>query len=204
MTELGTTELERALGSAVERGDLSAATRLLLERAEHEKLIDVGYATMDSPYGELTIAATERGVVRLGLPNRSQDEVLEEIAATISPRMLELPARLDPARRQLEAYFERRLDRFDVPIDWQLAEGFRGKVLHAIAKIPYGRTLSYGEVAARAGNPRAYRAAGSACGSNPVPLIVPCHRVVQASGEPGNYGGGPEMKKALLELEGVI
>ena len=208
MTE-NTSELERALRGNPPRADLTRASRELLARAEDEGLVDVAYATVDSPFGEMLLAATDRGVVKLALPSHRAssmhpDEVLEQLASSISPRVLELPERLDPARRQLDDYFEGKLKRFELPVDWRLARGFADKVLHQVARIPYGRTLSYGEVAARAGNPRAFRAAGTACGANPVPLIVPCHRVVQSGGKPGNYGGGPEMKKALLELEGAL
>ena len=183
---------------------LERARAGLVARAEAEGLVEVAYATLDSPYGELFVAATDRGVVKLGLPNLGTDGALEQLAAEISPRVLEAPARLDPARRELDAYFNGELRRFETPVDWRLSRGFTDKVLHVVARIPYGRTLSYGDVAEKAGNPRAFRAAGTACGANPVPLIVPCHRVVQAGGRPGNYGGGPEMKRGLLEMEGVL
>lgn len=200
---------ERALAAALKGsapGDdrLAGARKRLLARAGQEGLVEVAYATVDSPHGELLVAATERGVVTLGLPNRGTDAMLERLAAEISPRVLLSPQRLDPARRELDAYFEGRLKRFEVPVDWHLTRGFADKVLHQVARIPYGETLSYGELAAEAGNPRASRAAGTACAVNPVPLIVPCHRVVQASGEPGNYRGGPEMKRALLQMEGSL
>jgi methylated-DNA-[protein]-cysteine S-methyltransferase len=202
-------QLERALREGAGGGDLNRAVADVLARAESDGLIDVAYASMDSPFGELLLAATDRGVVKVALPTHGgkhlpEDEVLEQLAQAISPRVLRSPKRLDPARRELDAYFEGKLDHFSVPVDWQLSHGFTGKVLHAVVRIPYGKTLSYGEVARKAGNPRAFRAAGTACGANPVPLIVPCHRVVQANGAPGNYGGGPEMKRALLELEGAL
>ena len=197
-------ELKSALRGAGGQRDLSDATARLLQRAEDEGLVEVAYTTVDSPFGRLLLAGTDRGIVKLGLPNQDVDDVLSQLAARVSPRMLEAPRRLDPARRELDDYFEGKLTAFDVPVDWRLSKGFADKVLHAVARIPYGRTLSYGEVAAKAGNPRAFRAAGTACGINPVPLIVPCHRVVQAGGKPGNYGGGPEMKRALLELEGSL
>lgn len=197
-------ELTKALQDAGSEIDLTGATRKLAERAESEGVLDVAYATMESPFGELVVAGTERGIVRVALPQSDHDALLEDLATRISPRVLEAPARLDPVRRELEQYFQGRLMKFSVPVDWRLSAGFRSKVLHAIARIPYGHTLSYGEVAAKAGNPRAFRAAGTACGSNPVPLIVPCHRVVQSSGAVGNYGGGPEMKEALLKLEGAL
>ena len=199
------TALRSALAeTAPDEQALERARAGLVALAEAEGLVEVAYATLDSPYGELFVAATDRGVVKLGLPNLGTDGALEQLAAEISPRVLEAPARLDPARRELDAYFNGELRRFETPVDWRLSRGFTDKVLHVVARIPYGRTLSYGDVAEKAGNPRAFRAAGTACGANPVPLIVPCHRVVQAGGRPGNYGGGPEMKRGLLEMEGVL
>jgi methylated-DNA-[protein]-cysteine S-methyltransferase len=131
--------------------------------------------------------------------------VLEELATVVSPRVLESPKRLDEERRELEDYFEGRRQHFDVPVDWSLTSpGFRSRALHAVARIPYGKTKTYAEIARAAGNPRAYRAAGTACGHNPIPLIVPCHRVLQSGGGVGNYGGGPEMKRGLLDLEGAL
>jgi methylated-DNA-[protein]-cysteine S-methyltransferase len=194
----------RAIEEAAKGLDFERLTREATARAEREGLVEVAYAELDSPFGRLLVAGTERGVVKLALPNQDSELVLRELAAMVSPRVLEAPARLDEARRELEAYFEGDLRHFQVPVDWRLARGFTDKVLHVVARIPYGETLSYGEVAAEAGNPRAFRAAGTACGHNPVPLIVPCHRVVQAGGQPGNYGGGPEMKRGLLELEGSL
>jgi methylated-DNA-[protein]-cysteine S-methyltransferase len=204
MTKINEKDLKRALGGLAHRDDVDRLTQQTVKRADSEGLIDVAYTTVDSPHGEIFLAATDRGVVRLGLPNYGTETLLTELAATVSPRVLESPKRLEPARRELDAYFEGKLRDFHVPVDWSLARGFTDKVLHVVAGIPYGKTLSYGEVASRAGNPRAFRAAGTACGHNPVPLIVPCHRVVQSSGLPGNYGGGPEMKQALLELEGAL
>jgi methylated-DNA-[protein]-cysteine S-methyltransferase len=209
MNPMTENQLEGALRAGAGGGDLSLAVENVLARADRDGLIDVAYASMDSPFGPLLLAATDRGVVKVALPSHggkgvAEEEVLEELAQSISPRVLEWPKRLDPARRQLDAYFEGKLHHFEVPVDWRLAHGFTDKVLHVVARIPYGKTRSYGEVAGDAGNPRAFRAAGSACGSNPVPLIVPCHRVVQAGGKPGNYGGGPEMKRALLSLEGAL
>jgi methylated-DNA-[protein]-cysteine S-methyltransferase len=206
MTDPKSKALERALkgASANHAGDLERLNRELLARADKEGLVDVAYAMADSPYGELLVAATDRGVVKLSLPNYTTDYALEQLAEGVSPRILESPKRLDPVRRELDAYFEGKLREFSSPVDWALTKGFTDRVLHVVASIPYGRTLSYGEVAGEAGNPRAFRAAGTACGANPIPLIVPCHRVVQAGGKPGNYGGGPEMKLALLEMEGAL
>jgi methylated-DNA-[protein]-cysteine S-methyltransferase len=202
-------QLEDALHGGPDTGDLDQAMSKLLARAEDDGLIDVAYATVDSPYGKLLLARTDRGVVKLALPSHrgdvvSDDEVLEELAGKVSPRVLEAPQRLDDARRQLDAYFEGKLQHFQVPVDWRLSRGFTNRALHAVARIPYGKTRSYAEIAKSAGNPRAFRAAGTACGHNPVPLIVPCHRVVQSGGGIGNYGGGPEMKRSLLSLEGAI
>lgn len=173
-------------------------------RAAEEGLLDVAYTTADSPFGPLLLAQSKRGLVRVGLPNQDPDELLSELAERVSPRVLEAPAELDEARRELDLYFEGRLDRFDLPLDWSLSGGFRLRVLRAIARIPYGQTRSYTEMARKAGNERAVRAAGTACGSNPIPLVVPCHRVLRSGGALGGYGGGLPMKQGLLELEGVL
>jgi methylated-DNA-[protein]-cysteine S-methyltransferase len=203
-------QLERMLRNTPSGGDLDNAVQGVLERAERDGLVDVAYATVESPFGDLLVARTDRGVVRLALPTErghwmSRDAVLEDLARSISPRVLESPKRLDEERRELADYFEGNRHEFDVPVDWSLTtSGFRSRALHAVARIPYGRTKTYGEIAKAAGNPRAFRAAGTACGRNPIPLIVPCHRVVQSGGGIGNYGGGPEMKRALLSLEGAL
>jgi methylated-DNA-[protein]-cysteine S-methyltransferase len=172
------------------------------ERAAAEELIDVAYTEADSPFGPLLLAATPRGLVRLGLPNQDGDELLGELAEKVSPRVLEAPARLDQARRELDRYFEGELHQFDLPLDWSLSHGFRRRALEQIAAIPYGETSTYTLIAGGAGNPRAVRAAGSACATNPIPLVVPCHRVLRLSGGLGGYAGGLAMKEALLELEG--
>jgi methylated-DNA-[protein]-cysteine S-methyltransferase len=188
----------------IEEQQMRQRTRRLVKRADEAGLLDVAYATADSPLGEVLVAATRRGLVRVGLPNHDPDAVLSELALTVSPRVLEHPARLDEARRELEQYFAGERTSFDLPVDWSLARGFRRRVLRELAGIPYGQTRTYAEIAARAGNPRAHRAAGSACGANPVPLVVPCHRVVRSGGQIGNYGGGPEMKEYLLRLENAL
>jgi methylated-DNA-[protein]-cysteine S-methyltransferase len=174
------------------------------ERAASEGLLDVAYATVDSPLGTLTVAATPRGLVALGLPNRAPEDVAQELASRISPRVLEVPARLDPVRRELDLYFAGELHDFDLPLDWQLSRGFRLEVLRQTARIPYGSTLSYKQIAARAGSERAVRAAGSALGANPIPIVVPCHRVLRTGGALGGYGGGLPMKESLLRLEGAL
>jgi methylated-DNA-[protein]-cysteine S-methyltransferase len=176
----------------------------LKTRAAAEGLLDVAYASTDSPFGTLLLAKTPRGLVRVGLPNQDADELLGELAERVSPRVLEAPAELDETRRELDLYFEGKLDRFDLPLDWTLSDGFRLRVQRAIAKIPYGETRSYTEMARTAGNQRAVRAAGTACGRNPLPLVVPCHRVLRSGGGLGGYGGGVPMKRALLRMEGVL
>jgi methylated-DNA-[protein]-cysteine S-methyltransferase len=172
-------------------------------RAAEEGLLDVAYATADSPFGQLLLAQTPTGLVRLGLPSQDYDELLADLAERVSPRVVEAPAQLDEARRELDLYFEGKLRSFELPLDWRLSHGFRRRVLRAIASIPYGQTRNYTEMATRAGNERAVRAAGSACGSNPLPLVVPCHRVLRTSGALGGYAGGLPMKEALLALEGT-
>lgn len=176
----------------------------LTARAAEEGLLDVAYTTADSPFGPLLLARTRRGLVRVGLPNQDAEELLCDLSERVSPRVLEAPAQLDEARRELDLYFEGKLDHFDLPLDWRLSNGFRQRVLRAISRIPYGQTRSYTEMARKAGNERAVRAAGTACGSNPIPLVVPCHRVLRTGGALGGYGGGLPMKRALLELEGVL
>jgi methylated-DNA-[protein]-cysteine S-methyltransferase len=183
---------------------MRAELRRLSERAAEEGLLDVAYTTTDSPFGELLLAATPRGLVRVGLPEQSADGLLDDLAARVSPRVLEAPAELDEARRELDRYFAGRLTEFDLPLDWRLSHDFRRRVLRAINRIPYGETRTYMEVATSAGNQRAVRAAGTACGANPIPIVVPCHRVLRTGGGLGGYGGGVPMKRALLELEGAL
>jgi methylated-DNA-[protein]-cysteine S-methyltransferase len=183
---------------------MKAELKRLADRASEEGLLDVAYTTMDSPFGPLLLATTPRGLVKVSLPAYDPEETLEELAERISPRVLEAPARLDEARRELDLYFEGKLRDFDLPLDWQLTDGFRGRVQRAIAKIPYGKTRSYTDMARSAGNERAVRAAGTACGSNPLPIVVPCHRVLRTGGALGGYGGGLPMKKALLQMEGIL
>jgi methylated-DNA-[protein]-cysteine S-methyltransferase len=192
---------ELAANSDQLAADLAAG---FAERAAGEGLLDVAYASADSPFGPIMLAATPRGLVRVGLPNEDSDHFLTVLAQRVSPRVLEAPSRFDEARRELDLYFEGRLDRFDLPLDWQLSHGFRRKVLRQTARIPYGQTRSYKEMAQRAGSPRAVRAAGSALGSNPIPIVVPCHRVLRTGGGLGGYGGGLELKQALLQLEGAV
>jgi methylated-DNA-[protein]-cysteine S-methyltransferase len=210
MNPLSDKQLEKMLKQAPTDADLDSAVQGLLARAERDGLIDIAYTEVDSPFGELLVARTDRGVVRVALPidrgrQRPHEEVLEVLATYVSPRILESPKRLDEERRELEEYFEGKRDDFEVPVDWALTPaGFRNRALHAVARIPYGKVKTYTEIAKAAGSPRAFRAAGTACGHNPIPLIVPCHRVVPSSGGIGNYGGGPDMKRALLDFEGAL
>jgi methylated-DNA-[protein]-cysteine S-methyltransferase len=203
-----TTDVERALreaASRVEGEGLPDLERSLLERAEREGLVDVAYTSVDSPLGPLTVAATPTGLVRVAYTSyRPEEEVLEDLARRISPRVLEAPARLDRVRRELDEYFEGRRTDFDLPIDWSLTKGFTRRVLNATAHIPYGELGTYASVAGAAGSPRAVRAAGNALGANPMPVVVPCHRVVRTGGALGGYTGGVERKEFLLRLEGRL
>jgi methylated-DNA-[protein]-cysteine S-methyltransferase len=180
---------------------LEAATARFTERAQP----DVAYAVVGSPVGDLVIAATPTGLVNIAYEDfrGGLDPVLEHLAARLSPRILEQPARLDAVRRELDEYFERRRTTFDLPIDWTLYSPFGRRVLQATAEIPFGHTATYGQVAARSGNPKASRAAGRALGANAIPIVVPCHRVIGTSGKLTGYTGGMHRKEALLRLEGI-
>jgi len=180
------------------------AARRLAARAGAEGLADVSYAAVDSPFGELLLAATTHGLVRLAFPEEGTDEVLDELARRISPRIIAAAASLDAARRELDDYFCARRRSFDLPLDWSLIGPFGRRVLGATSQIPYGEVLSYTEVAGQAGSPRGSRAAGNALGSNPIPIVIPCHRVLRAGGALGGYAGGLERKRWLLELEGAL
>jgi methylated-DNA-[protein]-cysteine S-methyltransferase len=196
-------DIEIALKEAA--ATLPSAGTLDLERVVAEGLLDVAYATVDSPLGPLVVASTPRGLVRLAYAgSRGEDEVVEDLAAKLSPRVLEAPERLDEVRRELEEYFEGRRDEFELPIDWSLTHGFTSKVLRQTARIGFGKTSTYAEIANRAGSPRAVRAAGNALGANPIPVVVPCHRVLRTGGALGGYTGGVERKEFLLRLEGVL
>jgi methylated-DNA-[protein]-cysteine S-methyltransferase len=164
-------------------------------------LLDVAYRTVPSPVGDLLLAATPAGLVRVAYAVQDHDRVLEELSASVSPRVLRAPARLDAAARELEEYFAGRRRSFDLPLDLRLASGFRRAVLDALPSIDYGTTASYAAVAARAGSPAAVRAVGTACARNPLPLVIPCHRVVRSDGTPGQYAGGAAAKLTLLDLE---
>ncbi len=173
----------------------------LAAAAERDGVLDIAYRTLDTPVGTLLLAVTGQGLVKVAYGRQDHDQVLAELASAVSPRILRVPRRLDEASRQLGEYFEGRRTLFELPLDLRLASGFRRSVLAVLPGIGYGHTWSYAQVAAAAGNPRAVRAAGSACGANPLPIVVPCHRVVRSDGSPGGYVGGADVKRTLLGLE---
>jgi methylated-DNA-[protein]-cysteine S-methyltransferase len=166
-------------------------------------ILDVAYATFDSPVGTLLVASTPEGLVRLAyLDSRGEDAVLQDLANRVSPRVLAAPRQLDRPRRELDEYFSGQRQTFETPLDWRLIQGFARRVLGATARIPFGAFTTYKEVATEAGSPRAFRAAGNALGSNPLPIVIPCHRVLHSGGGLGGYTGGLERKLVLLEVEG--
>ena len=173
----------------------------LVERAAAGGLLDLAYRTIDTPVGTLLLAATPSGLVRVAYSAEDHDRVLAYLAEQVSARVLHAPGQLDPAARQIEEYFTGRRRQFDLALDFQLTRGFRRKVLACLSDIRYGSTASYADVAAAAGSPKAVRAVGTACATNPLPVIVPCHRVVRSDGSLGGYIGGVDAKEALLTLE---
>lgn len=175
--------------------------RRLERAADDDGVLDLAYRTIDSPVGPLLLAATTVGLVRVAFDIEGHDTVLTRLSQTVSPRILSAPARLDTVARQLEEYFAKRRTTFEVPVDLRLAAGFRRSVIDHLRDIGYGRRESYAAVAAAVGNPRAVRAVGSACAHNPLPVVIPCHRVVRSDGSPGQYVGGPHAKSTLLSLE---
>jgi methylated-DNA-[protein]-cysteine S-methyltransferase len=179
----------------------SAAARFV-EAAAESGALDVAYASVDSPFGRLLVAASTRGLLRLAYPDEPVDALMAELAEEVSPRILEAPGRLDPLRRQLDEYFAGSRRRFEFPIDWRLVHGFGRDVLRVTAHIPYGKVSTYGDVAVRTGRPKASRAVGNALGANPMPIVIPCHRVVRTGGGLGGYTGGVQRKERLLQLEG--
>ena len=192
-------ELKRAFPA--DPGDLRLLHERLAAAAQADGILDVAYRTVDSPVGRLLLAATEAGLVRLAYPGEDHDAVLQSLADRISPRVLSAPVRLEVAARELGEYFGGQRRSFDLPLDWRLSTGFRLAVLSHLTGIGYGQTASYAAVATLAGNPKAVRAAATACATNPLPIVVPCHRVVYSDGRIGNYLGGPDAKRALLTLE---
>jgi len=189
------------LTSPSDAGTLARLRAGLERAAEAEGMLDVAYTTVDSPVGPLLLAATPKGLVRVAYDIEDHDRVLDTLAQRLSPRVLRAPKRLDAAARELDEYFGGRRQAFDLALDLSLSKGFRQLVQQHLPEIGYGQTRTYGQVAALVGNPKAVRAVGTACATNPLPLVVPCHRVLPASGGPGRYVGGPEAKVTLLTLE---
>ena len=188
----------------VDDDDITRLHARLAAAADRDDLLDVAYRTVDSPVGSLLIASTPVGLVRLAFASEGHDAVLQNLSDRISSRLLHAPARLDAVAHELDEYFSGRRHSFDLPLDWQLSKGFRRTVLaHLAVDIDYGTTASYGTLAQLSGSPKAVRAVGTTCATNPIPVVVPCHRVVRADGTLGGYRGGPATKRALLDLEGV-
>jgi methylated-DNA-[protein]-cysteine S-methyltransferase len=182
-------------------GALARLHQRLEHAADTGGLLDVAYRTIDTPVGTLLLAATTAGLVRVAYDVEGHDAVLAGLAAKISPRLLRAPARLDTTARQIDEYFAKRRTAFEVPVDLRLAEGFRRSVIEHLRAIGYGHRESYAAVAAAIGHPRAVRAVGTACAHNPLPVVIPCHRVVRSDGSTGQYVGGPLAKSTLLDLE---
>ncbi|HUH80691.1 MAG TPA: methylated-DNA--[protein]-cysteine S-methyltransferase [Solirubrobacteraceae bacterium] len=194
-------------GPAPRRAEAAAAaeaTERLLRRIAREELADVTYGSVDSPFGTLHAAVTPRGLVRLAFPEETEPAMVEELARRISPRVVRSPEPLERLERELDEYFSGRRRSFSLKLDWRLIGPFARRVLTRTAAIPYGSFSSYGEIAAEAGSPRGARAAGNALGANPIPIVIPCHRVLHTGGGLGGYGGGLERKRFLLELEGAL
>ncbi|MFV9636435.1 methylated-DNA--[protein]-cysteine S-methyltransferase [Mycobacterium neumannii] len=184
-----------------ETAALDRLHRQLERAADDQGVLDVAYRMIDSPVGPLLLAATTVGLVRVAFDIEGHDAVLTRLAEVVSPRILQAPARLDTVAHQLDEYFAKQRTAFEVPVDLRLAAGFRRSVIEHLRDIAYGQRASYARVAAAVGNPRAVRAVGSACAHNPLPVVIPCHRVVRSDGTPGQYVGGPQAKSTLLSLE---
>lgn len=197
--DLTVAELLPRLGA--EPGKLGQLHASLAAAAEDHGVLDLAYRIVETPVGRLLLAATDCGLVRVAYEREDHDRVLEMLASTVSPRILWAPAKLDPLARELDEYFAGRRRTFDVALDLRLSRGFRREVLTHLAEIGYGRIESYTEVAQAAGNPKAVRAVGSACATNPLPVVLPCHRVLRSDGSLGGYVGGLEAKRTLLALE---
>jgi methylated-DNA-[protein]-cysteine S-methyltransferase len=188
-------------GSPADPGTLTRLRHQLGLAAEAEGLLDVAFTTVDSPVGTLLLAATPQGLVRVAYAIEDHDRVLDTLSRQISPRVLRAPKRLDVAARELEEYFGGQRRSFDLPLDLSLSRGFRLLVQQNLPSIGYGQTRSYRQVAELVGNPKAVRAVGTACATNPLPVVLPCHRVLRSDGTPGGYAGGPAAKTTLLNLE---
>ncbi|GAA1839792.1 methylated-DNA--[protein]-cysteine S-methyltransferase [Pseudonocardia ailaonensis] len=189
------------LSTPVEADVLRRLHRRLEREAEEAGIVDVAYTTIDSPLGKLLLAATPKGIVRLAYASEDHDTVLEKLSERLSPRILRAPQRLAVVAREIDEYFAKQRRTFDVTLDLSLSRGFRQLVQSHLPEIEYGQTRSYRDVAELVGNPKAVRAVGTACATNPLPIIVPCHRVLRTDGSLGGYIGGPEAKTTLLALE---
>ncbi len=199
----GEEEMERTLRAALQSGAEAVQPPSIVDAAAAAGLLDVAYARLDSPVGPLVLASTPQGLARLSYVDEGQEEaVMEDIAARLSPRILAAPRRLDEPRRELDEYFAGRRRAFDLTLDLTLLSDFTRRVLTATAEIPYGEVATYREVATAAGSPRGFRAAGNALGSNPLPIVLPCHRVLHSGGGLGGYTGGLARKRVLLAIEG--
>jgi methylated-DNA-[protein]-cysteine S-methyltransferase len=187
----------------VAAADLARLHERLAAAAARDGLLDVAYTTIDTPVGPLLLAATDKGLVRVAYASQDHDLVLADLAQRVSPRVLRAPGRLSVAARELDEYFAGRRTTFDLPLDLALSSGFRRLVQQHLPDIAYGHTQSYKQVAEIVGNPRAVRAVGTACATNPLPVVVPCHRVLRSDGTLSGYAGGPAAKATLLALEGA-
>lgn len=201
LTHIPDADAVGVLPASIDSGTMAALHRRLEAAAQAEGLVDVAYTTVDSPVGPLLLAATPRGLVRVAYAIEDHDRVLEDLAVRLSPRVLRAPRRLDTAARELDEYFARTRERFDLELDLSLSRGFRRLVQQHLPEIGYGQTRSYRQMAELVGNPKAVRAVGTACATNPLPVVVPCHRVLRTDGTLGGYIGGLEAKTALLALE---
>jgi methylated-DNA-[protein]-cysteine S-methyltransferase len=201
MNGTNTDETIPVLSAPIDPEKLAMLHRRLEAAAQAEGLVDVAYTTVDSPVGKLLLATTPKGLIRVAYAIEDHDRVLENLAAKVSPRILRSPKQLDAAARELDEYFDHQRKAFDLQLDLSLSRGFRQLVQRHLPEIAYGQTRSYKEMAEMVGNPKAVRAVGTACATNPLPVVVPCHRVLRTDGSLGGYIGGPEAKTTLLELE---
>lgn len=185
----------------IQTGVLQQLHDRLVTDASAAGVLDLAYRTLDTPIGVLLVAATDTGLVRVAFAREGLDDVLVTLAARISPRILHAPQRLEDVAQQLDEYFAGRRTTFDLPLDHRLSDGFRMKVHQYLPHIRFGHTMTYKQVAEQVGNPNAVRAVGTACATNPLPVVVPCHRVLRSDGTVGGYLGGTDAKRSLLDLE---
>ena len=177
--------------------------RRFRDAAAREHLLDVAYDLVDTPVGTLFVAATERGLCRIAYDAEPERE-LDSLSRVFGLRVLRSTMPIDPARRQLDEYFEGKRQRFDLAVDLALQADFNRRVLRELARVPYGEVVTYGELATRAARPRAARAVGTVMNRNPLPIVLPCHRVIGSNGKLVGYGGGLHRQEALLRLEGAL